>query len=89
MVDKIPVAGLTVDDLVFYKGFMKKNAEKLRLKIDVRLMPLLSALYFLATLNRANIAHAKIAGLKEDANLTDAQYSGVLAIFFLLYCSLG
>jgi hypothetical protein len=89
MVGRIPVVGLTVDEEVFYKGFMKKRAEKLRLKIDVRLLPPLSALYLLATLNRANIANAKIEGLKEDTNLTDAQYNVVLAIFFLPYCLLG
>lgn len=80
---------LTVDEEVFYKGFMKKREDKLRMKIDLRLMPLLTILYLLATLDRANIANAKIEGLKDDTNLTDKQYNVVLAIFFIPYCLLG
>jgi hypothetical protein len=44
-------------------------------KMDIRLIPMLSALYLLAFLDRGNIGNAKIEGLVEDLNMTGPQYN--------------
>lgn len=44
-------------------------------KMDLRLIPMLSALYLLAFLDRGNIGNAKIEGLVEDLNMTGPQYN--------------
>lgn len=83
------VIGISEADETFYLGFDKKRRKRVRSKIDWRLLPILSILYLFATLDRANIANAKIEGLKEDTAMTDKQYSTVLAVFFIPYCLLG
>lgn len=44
-------------------------------KMDIRLIPMLSALYLLAFLDRGNIGNAKIEGLLEDLHMTGPQYN--------------
>lgn len=44
-------------------------------KMDIRLIPMLSALYLLAFLDRGNIGNAKIEGLVEDLHMTGPQYN--------------
>lgn len=53
-----------------------------RIKIDIRLVPVLTILYLIAHIDRANIGNAKIEGLIEDLGLTGTQYNVALAIFF-------
>lgn len=56
-----------------------------RIKIDIRLVPVLTILYLIAHIDRANIGNAKIEGLIEDLGLTGTQYNLALAIFFPPY----
>lgn len=56
-----------------------------RVKIDIRLVPVLTILYLIAHIDRANIGNAKIEGLIEDLGLTGTQYNVALAIFFPPY----
>lgn len=44
------------------------------LRLDLLLVPMMSAIYLLAFLDRANIGNARIAGLQDDLKLTDHQY---------------
>jgi hypothetical protein len=44
-------------------------------KMDIRLIPMLSALYLLAFLDRGNIGNAKIEGLLDDLHMTGPQYN--------------
>lgn len=83
------VVGLSREDETFYRDFTPEQRRAVRNKIDYRLIPVLCTLYLFAQLDRANIANAKIEGLKEDTNLTDSQYNIVLAIFFIPYFILG
>ncbi|GLI73115.1 hypothetical protein PoHVEF18_001325 [Penicillium ochrochloron] len=55
-------------------------------KMDIRLIPMLSALYLLAFLDRGNIGNAKIEGLLEDLHMTGPQYNWTLTVFFFTYC---
>ncbi|KAG4437500.1 hypothetical protein IFR05_007010 [Cadophora sp. M221] len=54
-------------------------------KLDTRLAPLFCALYFLSYLDRSNIGNAAIAGLTDQLNLTGAQYSTAVSVFFATY----
>lgn len=54
-------------------------------KIDIRLVPVLTILYLIAHIDRANIGNAKIEGLIEDLGLTGTQYNIALKAFFPPY----
>lgn len=61
------------------------NESKLIRKIDLRLVPILSALYVLAFLDRVNIGNAALFGLKQDLKLGGNEYNTALVIFFVPY----
>lgn len=48
---------------------------KLKTKIDFRLLPMVILMYIMNYLDRNNIAAARLAGLEDDLNLTSVQYS--------------
>jgi hypothetical protein len=54
-------------------------------KLDLHIVPLLSALYLLAFLDRSNIGNARIAGMAEDLRLTSPDYEWLLTIFYISY----
>jgi sugar phosphate permease len=58
---------------------------RLRLKIDLYIMPTISLLYLFCFIDRANIGNAKLAGLEEDLGLTGNDYNAVLSIFYISY----
>lgn len=87
--NKYRVVGLSAEDEAFYNNFSCSQRRNVRVKIDMRLLPVLCVLYLFAQLDRSNIGNAKIEGLKEDVNMTDTQYNIVLASFFVPYCLLG
>ncbi|CAF1300901.1 unnamed protein product [Adineta steineri] len=62
-----------------------KARQTLIRKLDLRLLPILSIIYFLSYLDRSNIANAKIGGIEHDIHLTSVQYQWSLSIFFFGY----
>ncbi|KAL8678474.1 MAG: hypothetical protein Q9186_005178 [Xanthomendoza sp. 1 TL-2023] len=54
-------------------------------KLDFRVVPLLSALYLLAFLDRSNIGNARIAGMEEALELRGNRYQWLLNIFYISY----
>ncbi|KAI1315903.1 hypothetical protein EDD11_000217 [Mortierella claussenii] len=58
---------------------------RLRRKIDLHLIPLISVLYLCSFLDRVNIGNAKVAGLATDIALTASEYNWALSIFFIGY----
>lgn len=55
-------------------------------KIDLRLLPILGALYTIALVDRSNISVARISGLDEDVGLKQgSRASIVLLVFFIGY----
>ncbi|KAI4159361.1 MAG: hypothetical protein LQ342_006617 [Letrouitia transgressa] len=58
---------------------------KLVSKIDLRVIPVLSLLYFFAFLDRTNIANANVFGLQKELALGGTQYNNALTIFFVPY----
>lgn len=58
-------------------------------QIDWRLIPLLSLLYLMAYLDRANIGNAKIEGMLDTLGMSEPQYNIALSIFFVTYIMFG
>ncbi|KAL8707525.1 MAG: hypothetical protein Q9220_007467 [cf. Caloplaca sp. 1 TL-2023] len=54
-------------------------------KLDFRVVPLVSALYLLAFLDRSNIGNARIAGMEEDLELHGNRYQWLLNNFYIAY----
>lgn len=54
-------------------------------KMDLLLMPLFGSMYFFSYLDRSNIGNAKLAGLMEDINLTDSQFSTASSVLYATY----
>jgi hypothetical protein len=58
---------------------------RVRRKLDMHLIPLLSVLYLLAFLDRSNVGNARIAGMEDDLHLTSSNYEWLLTIFYISY----
>ncbi|KAI0149449.1 major facilitator superfamily domain-containing protein [Pestalotiopsis sp. NC0098] len=84
-IDNIRVIGMTADDASFYEGFSDKDRKQMVRKVDFRLVPMLSVLYLISQLDRANIGNAKIEGMNTDLKLTGLQYNIALSLFFIPY----
>ncbi|PYH76906.1 MFS transporter [Aspergillus uvarum CBS 121591] len=54
-------------------------------KLDLRLIPWLSLLYLASFLDRTNIGNAKLDGLQQALNMSNAQYNASLTVFFVSY----
>ncbi|KAF9237555.1 MFS general substrate transporter [Melanogaster broomeanus] len=62
-------------------------AERARIlrKLDWHILPVVSLLYLLSFLDRANVGNAKVAGMSTDLNLIGFRYNIAAAVFFILY----
>ncbi|KAH7109162.1 major facilitator superfamily domain-containing protein [Dactylonectria estremocensis] len=68
------------------REFSPAETKRLLRKIDWALLPLLSLLYLLSFLDRANIGNARLAGLEEDLNMPGKwDYSVAVSVFFPFY----
>jgi hypothetical protein len=72
-----------------YQSILNTITNREVLQVDIRLVPMLSVLYLVSHLDRANIGNAKIAGLTEDLGLSGIQYNIALSLFFIPYVLLG
>ena len=54
-------------------------------KMDLNVVPLVTALYVLAFLDRSNIGNARIAGMTKDLHLVGNHYQWLLTIFYITY----
>ncbi|KAI8650518.1 hypothetical protein NCS57_01385900 [Fusarium keratoplasticum] len=79
------VFGLDPEDAEFYTNYPEEKRKKVFRKVDVRLVPMLAALYLICHIDRANIGNAKIEGMVEDLGMSGVQYNTVLSIFFIPY----
>jgi sugar phosphate permease len=75
-------AGKAEDDII---EFTEAERRRIVRKVDIHLLPFISALYLLSFLDRANIGNAKIAGMVKDAHLTGLKYNIIAAVFFIPY----
>ncbi|CAI6232477.1 unnamed protein product [Periconia digitata] len=65
--------------------FDPKAEARLRLKIDLYIVPTVALLYLFCFIDRANIGNAKLAGLEKDLGLTGFDYNTVLSVFYISY----
>ncbi|KAJ5354933.1 hypothetical protein N7541_005977 [Penicillium brevicompactum] len=65
--------------------FDKAAESKLRLKIDLYIVPTVAVMYLFCFIDRANIGNAKLAGFDKDLGLVGYDYNAVLSIFFISY----
>ena len=54
-------------------------------KFDLRILPLLAAMYLFNSLDKSNLGNAKTAGLEVDLGLSGNQYNIILSVFFVPY----
>ncbi|KAH8879998.1 MFS general substrate transporter [Thozetella sp. PMI_491] len=59
--------------------------ERLKRKIDLRLMPAIIIMYILNYIDRNNIAAARLAGLERDLKLTSDEFNTAVSILFVGY----
>lgn len=62
-----------------------KEEAKLRRKIDLYIVPVVSLLYLFAFIDRANIGNARLAGLEKDLGMMGNDYNIVNSIFYIGY----
>ncbi|KAF4551230.1 MFS-type transporter-like protein 6 [Elsinoe fawcettii] len=66
-------------------SFDPKAEAKLRLKLDLYLIPTVALLYLFCFIDRANIGNARLAGFERDLGLQGYDYNTVLSIFYVSY----
>ncbi|RYP90110.1 hypothetical protein DL770_003802 [Monosporascus sp. CRB-9-2] len=70
-----------------FESFAHLDEKRILRKMDIRLIPMLAALYLLSFLDRGNIGNAKIEGLQEDLGMTPDEYNWCLTAFFFTYAA--
>ncbi|KAK5106021.1 hypothetical protein LTS08_000137 [Lithohypha guttulata] len=58
---------------------------KLRLKIDLYIVPTVALLYLFCFIDRANIGNARLAGLERDLKMAGYDYNMLLSVFYVSY----
>ncbi|KAI0153542.1 major facilitator superfamily domain-containing protein [Pestalotiopsis sp. NC0098] len=65
--------------------FDAKAEARLRLKIDLCVVPVVALIFLFSFIDRANIANARLAGLEKDLGMKNNDYNAVNSIFFVSY----
>ncbi|KAF2395901.1 MFS general substrate transporter [Trichodelitschia bisporula] len=65
--------------------FDPRAESRLRLKIDLYIIPTVSLLYLFCFIDRANIGNARLAGFEKDLGLKGLDYNRVLTVFYISY----
>ncbi|KAK0471649.1 major facilitator superfamily domain-containing protein, partial [Armillaria novae-zelandiae] len=73
--------------------FDPKAERRLVRKLDARLMPLIFCLYIFNAINRSNLgeylmSNAKTDGLEDDLHFRENDYSIMLSVFYVPFCTL-
>ncbi|KAK6904445.1 hypothetical protein I203_105258 [Kwoniella mangroviensis CBS 8507] len=71
--------------LILEKQMEGAPHRKLMRKLDFRLLPTLSVLYLLASLDKANAGNAKLFGFLEEIGMTATQFNYALMYLFFTY----
>uniref|UniRef100_A0A8H7K244 Major facilitator superfamily (MFS) profile domain-containing protein n=1 Tax=Bionectria ochroleuca TaxID=29856 RepID=A0A8H7K244_BIOOC len=92
----VPIDKISVDDLHNVTSIANGQGEqafiadatsdsKLRLKIDLYILPMVTIIYLLCFIDRANIGNARIAGLEADLNMKGYDFNICLSVFYISY----
>ncbi|KAL0057868.1 hypothetical protein AAF712_015475 [Marasmius tenuissimus] len=65
--------------------FDHTSEARLRMKIDLMILPTVSLLYLLCFIDRANIGNARLAGFETDLGLRGYDFNVVLTSFYISY----
>jgi hypothetical protein len=60
------------------------NKKVLR-KLDWRFLPCITAMLLMNYLDRINVSNARLAGMQDDLNMTDVQWSAGISLFYVGY----
>ncbi|OTA98910.1 hypothetical protein M426DRAFT_98002 [Hypoxylon sp. CI-4A] len=60
-----------------------KFAKRVKWKLDLFILPLMSSVYFFATMGKSDLGNAKIAGLTEELNLSPSDFSNAATLFLV------
>ncbi|KAH8177287.1 major facilitator superfamily protein [Sarocladium implicatum] len=85
VVDNFQVLGLSDEDADFYNNYTPAQRARTKRKIDIRLTPMLAALYLISHLDRSNIGNTKIEGIDKDLGISGIEWNVVLSLFFVPY----
>lgn len=67
-------------DEAYQPRYDDAEVRRIRRKIDLRVLPLLTFLYLISFVDRGNIGNAQVAGMSEDLGLSGSQYNLVLTV---------
>ncbi|PIA98720.1 putative transporter [Cercospora beticola] len=64
----------------------EEEETRVRRKLDLQIVPMVTVLYLLCFLDRANIGNARIQGMERDLNLYGVRFNWALSVFYIVYC---
>ncbi|KAK0442524.1 major facilitator superfamily domain-containing protein [Desarmillaria tabescens] len=70
-----------------YYRFDPKVEQRVVRKLDARLMPLIFCLYIFNAIDRSNLGNAKTDGLETDLHFHGNDYSIMLSVFYISFCT--
>jgi len=79
--DSIDPVSLNNEEIIKDKSLERRVTRK----VDIRLVPMLCALYMTAYLDRTNIGNAKLLGLRKDLNMPSNGYNTAVWTFYLTF----
>lgn len=79
------IENATMDTVTINSIDRWKLTQRVLLKFDMRILPVLSMLFLCSFLDRTNVGNAKIIGLEKDIHITDHQYDIGLAVYYATY----
>ena len=63
----------------------RATENRVRLKIDLAIIPLAALIFLFCFIDRSNIGNARLAGLEEDLNFTGYDFNSVNSILYISY----
>ncbi|KAF2160912.1 hypothetical protein M409DRAFT_28790 [Zasmidium cellare ATCC 36951] len=63
----------------------EEEETRVRRKLDWQIVPMVTVLYLMCFLDRANIGNARIQGMAEDLNLVGYRFNWALSVFYIIY----
>ncbi|KAK3714780.1 hypothetical protein LTR37_007514 [Vermiconidia calcicola] len=78
-------SGKSSRDDEFAITWTEEEETRVRHKLDWQIVPMVTVLYLMCFLDRANIGNARIQGMEEDLNLVGYRFNWALTVFYIPY----
>ncbi|KAJ5414610.1 hypothetical protein N7509_001237 [Penicillium cosmopolitanum] len=82
--DEIQVA-FSHDELQSDDGISPRLLSRVKWKLDLFILPIISIVYFFAQMGRSDLANAKVAGLSDELKLSPRDYSNAATVLLVAY----